>query len=369
MAVATNHATGDLITATDINALASQSNANQSAIQNLALTSGSMPYRVQPSSSTTDIGPLINSALQTYGVAIVSPRPGGAAWTLNTPILIGTGESLIGLGRESSHIQCGSGFPSGGRMVSMRTGSSAGCTIRGMKLGGNNRAASAIYMNATASPDGSANTAPDFVHIIEDVHSYGMTGDGFYVGGTGAYGGNCRESRIRNCLSSSAGGWGFTISSSDMFISDCTAHGSGPGGFRTISGQSGNAKFWGCKAYFETVGIQSDAVRVTISGGEVQDCSQGIIIGSDSYVNTTIDSCGDGTRGALRINGSGSTFAVHMTSRILAGQPSTMQYALQIGSNGSNHGGFINTNVATGAYANTYLGANRPANPLLGNIT
>ena len=368
MPVATNRATNDVIQAADINQIATLTNTLETAVADLqAGGAEGLPFYIRPANTSTDIGPLINSALQTYGAAVVAPNPvANEYWSCTTPIQIGTNETLTGYGMGTSKIRCSSTFPTSSPLVGMRTGTSAGFTISDLQLHANSRATSPIYLYATAGPDSAALTTPDFAPTIERVHARGGTGDGIYVGGlggtSGGYDGNLREARVRWCLCVGNSGWGLTVASSDMFVENVTCHGNGPGGIRSISGDAGNLKLLHCKPYYETVGMRLQAVRPTVKGGEIQDCGTAIEVPADSYIATTIDTCGTNSIAAIVVNGSGCSFATHMTSRNPpAGSPGTMLYAVELSSNTQIHGGFINTNFLTGKYTNIWRGTNRPA--------
>lgn len=352
MPVPTGRSTGDLIQASDINDIATLLNSVESSV------SSGVPYYIKPANTSVDIGALINSSLTNYGIAIVAPNP-GSWWNLTTPISIGLGETLMGYGIGTCRIRAGSGLGAN-PMVKYRNGSDGDVTIRNLALNGNSIASQCIYIYQTTQPS-SALANPDSSNIIDGVWTLNATGDGVYVGGSNAWGGNARETRILNCFAKGHGGWGFTIASSDMFMFNNTAHGNGPGGFRTVVNQAGNAKFTMCKAYYETVGMQLDASRGTVTGGEVQDCATGISVGADSYVATTICTCGNATNAALKLAGNGSTYAVHMTSRTPpGGSPATMQYAVECSSSTQILDGFINTNFKTSKYTNIWRTATRP---------
>ncbi|HEX8390480.1 MAG TPA: right-handed parallel beta-helix repeat-containing protein [Candidatus Saccharimonadales bacterium] len=336
-------------------------NGTNQVWENRPVSGGSSdPRLITPPNNTTDIGPLINTALQTYGVAIVAACP-GSYWTLNTPISIGLGEALIGYGQGTSILRAGTGLI-GQPMIQLRTGSAAHFTIRGLQLLGLSRASQCIYLYCTAQPTTAA-TNPDGVAIIDDVFASGATADGIYVGGSGAYSGNLRESRILNCIVKGNGGPGITVASSDCFLFNNTTHGNGGIGYSLVAGQAGNAKLTQCKAYFEAIGIDAAAGRVTITGGEVQDCTTyGVRLGANCYLAMTIDTCGDATTPGLYVNGTGCTFAVHMVGR---NPPNTnvINAAIQLATGSQIHAGFINTNVLLGGvnYDTQYQNANRPA--------
>jgi hypothetical protein len=317
------------------------------------------PYLIKPSSSGVDIGALINSALLVNGAVKVAPNP-GSYWTVDTPIAIGSGESVDGFGQGTTNLRAGTGL-TGADMFVMRTGTSAHFTISNLQIDGDLKANRGIYLYATGAPS-AADASPDFFPIIEHVSIYDCTGDGIYAGGT--YSGGLREARFRNLMIKHNGGYGLVVASSDTFISDVTCRSNGPGGFHLVSGASGSAKLFNCKAYYETIGINSAGVRAAIQGGEVQDCATGIIVGTDSRVNTTIDTSGSGSTPGLSVTGSGCTFDVHFVGRTPpSGSPGTPTYCVQFTSSTQVHAGVINTNRLgrTLDYQNTYLGTNRPS--------
>lgn len=313
---------------------------------------------IRPANGTTDIGPAINNALSTYGAAIVA----AGQWTLNTRILMPEGSSLLGYGPDASELVAGTALTTGG-MVQMATGTSAHCYVDGLKINANGRADYAVYFYATGAPASTSQVVPDFVHTVQNCHLRGATIDGIYVGGSDAYSGNCRETRIRNCLVTNNTGWGVTVASSDMFLSDITCHGNGPGGFRTTTGVSGNTKFNHCKAYYEVVGIDASSSRTSIVGGEIQDCDTGIRLGQYGYLATVIDTCGTATTAGLVINGTGSSFALHMCRRSPPAGAPTGTTAIQVTGTSYALGGYIWTGVAANGandYQTIYMGANRP---------
>lgn len=326
--------------------------------------SSNWPYLVKPSSTSVDIGALINAALSTHGTVIIAPSP-TVWWTLNTPITVGRGESISGMGQGTSRIRAGSGLGAN-PMIAYRNGSDGQVTVRDLTLDGNGIATYGVRFYQTAQPS-NVMTNPDAVNLVQNVVIDGATLDGVYVGGSGAYSGNARETRVINCLSNHNGQYGFNIASSDCFLDNNTTHGNGAayGGYHLVSGQAGNTKLVNCKSYYEDgVGINAAASRITIVGGEVQDCARGLHLGSDSYANLTIDTCGTASQGGVRIGGSGSTVQLHFAGRTPpGGSPGIASKCLEMQFGSSVLSGFVNTNRLgrTNDYTATWHGSNRPA--------
>lgn len=301
----------------------------------------------------------VNHALANYGAAVIAPNPTG--WFhVDEPIEVGMGEALIGYGRGTSRLRAVSGLGSN-PMIRYRAGNVGDITISGLALHGDNIASHGVYVYQTAQP--AALAIPDAMNFVKELSVERCTEDGIYIGGSNAYSGNARETRVMGCLVQDCGGWGIQAASSDMFLENNTTHSNGSGGYLGTSNVSGNLKMVNCKAYYEhTIGISIQGSRANIVGGEVQDCAVGLRLGADSFASMTICTCGTNTAAALQINGGGSTLAIHMTSRNApSGSPGTMQHAVNLTGNQQILGGFVNTNVATGKYANMYQGGNRPA--------
>ena len=325
-----------------------------------------VPWVVKPASGATDIGPLIQAALDTYGVAWVA----AGAWTINTQVTIDDGQSIIGQGQGSTRLTIGAAL-NGQPVIVLHDGTSSHFTIQGIEINcqsGANVATYGLYLYATAAPT-APDISPDYVATIRDVSVYNASQDGFFVGGT--YSGGLRETRFINCLSKHNGQWGFNIQSSDCFLSDCTTHGNGSGfgGFHLENGSAGNAKLVNCKAYYEDTGYDAGAVRCSWFGGEIQDCRRAAQLAANNHLVTTVDSCGDGgtTYGAVRVSGTGCKLDLMFVGRTKpsgANGQAAGSRALEMQFGAS----VLHANLMVQAFGggndystNLYQGANRPA--------
>lgn len=326
------------------------------------LSSGTgVPWLVHPANGSVDIGPLINSALATYGAAWVAP----GSWLQNTQIAIADNQSIIGLGQGTTRLRAGTSL-TGSSMIVLSSGTSSHFTIQGVELDGDNKAQYGMYFYATGAPT-APDISPDFVPTIRDVSVYDCTLDGIFLGGS--YSGGLREARVDNCLLKHNGRWGINVQSSDCWLINNTTHGNGNsyGGYHMETGASGNTKMLGNKAYYENIGIDGQGVRLYVNGGEIQDCTRAIDCGADSYLNTFIDSCGSASQGAVRIGGTGCTVHLHFTGRTPPGGApgaSGGNRAMEMRYGASVLSGFINTNAlgrANDYHSNVFFGSNRPA--------
>ena len=327
---------------------------------------GGVPWLVTPANGTVDAGALIQAALDTYDVAWIA----AGTWTITTQVEVSNGQSVIGQGQGSTRLVAGAALSGADGAFILASGTESHFTLQGFEVDGNNNLDYGIYLYATATPT-APDISPDFVAILRDISAYDCNTDGFYIGGSGAYSGNLRETRILNCLSKHNGQWGFNLASSDMFLADCTTHGNGTGfgGFHTESGQAGNAKFSNCKAYYEDIGFDCQAVRCSWFGGEIQDCERGAHLAAGSHLVTTIDSCGDGgtSIGAVRIGGTGCKININFVGRSKpsgANGQSAGSHALEMQFGAS----VLNANVMVQAFGGgndystaLYQGSNRPA--------
>ncbi|MCA9327235.1 right-handed parallel beta-helix repeat-containing protein [Candidatus Saccharibacteria bacterium] len=324
--------------------------------RNLSPSASGVPWLVQPSSSTVDAGPLIQAALDTYGVAWIA----AGTWRLNSTVTIDDGQSIIGQGQGTTILKCYTGL-TGLNGIELASGTSSHFTIQGIEIHGGGYATNGLYFYATSAPT-APDISPDFVPVMRDVSVHDCTSNGIFVGGS--YSGGLRESRFINLLLKHNGSWGLYLQSSDCFLSDITCHGNGgsAGGFY-ING--GNAKLSNCKAYYEEVGIQGVSTRMTVMGGEIQDCARAITTSTDTYLNLTVDSCGTTTQGAVLIGGNGCTVNLHFVGRTKpSGAPgySVGSACLEMSTNTITMSGFVNTNMLgrTNDYSALYYGANRP---------
>jgi hypothetical protein len=236
----------------------------------------------------------INQALTAVGA-------GGAVWLLagtfnvKAPITLATKQTLAGCGPLSSMLNVVSGF-SGGAVIQTPAGyNGVRNVVHDLGIEGNNLVGIGVNLVIDNTP---SSYGPDPNPWINRVFVSNVTGDGFYLGG--AYSGGQREAKVTDCRVEHAGGWGYNVQSSDMFLGGNSAQGCSTGGFWL---NAGNIKAWGCKAYSMGASTASPApgfrlsARGIITGCEAQDnIGNGFeVISQDVNLSGCVaDSNGDG---------------------------------------------------------------------------
>ncbi|PLS81433.1 hypothetical protein CYG49_02105, partial [Candidatus Saccharibacteria bacterium] len=241
----------------------------------------------------------INRALTDVGIAgSVFLLPG--TFSVKAPIVLQDMQALIGCAPHSSMLDVVTGW-SGDAVIKTPAGyTGVRNVIRDLGINGHKRVAQGISLIIDDAP---SSFGPDPQPWINRVFVHGVTGDGFFLGGT--YAGAQREAKVSDCRAQNVGGWGFNIQSSDVFISNCSVQGGDQGGY-FIGG--GNSKVLGCKAYSCGLSGTSPApgfkisARGVITGCEAQDnIGNGFeIVGPDANLSGCVaDSNGDGVNGNI----------------------------------------------------------------------
>ena len=185
---------------------------------------------------------------------------------------------------------------SGGAVIQTPAGySGVRNLIHDLGIEGNNLVGIGVNLIIDNTP---SSYGPDPNPWITRIFVSNVTGDGIYLGGT--YSGGQREAKITDCRVEHAGGWGYNMQSSDMFLGGNSAQGCDSGGYWL---NAGNIKAWGCKAYSSGVDTASPAPGFRLSSrGVITGCEAQDNIGNGFEINApdtnltgcVADSNGDG---------------------------------------------------------------------------